>query len=194
MNMKINPEAYNVFGMWRFNVPISPRLLAILFFLAGPSAFAVTVMLDQNGTSPGFWDGVTTPINCDITASVTWTTDKTGVAAPTAGAAADNFQFGTNAADFNGANIVFSTLATTLTGTSFNVVATNCTVTWASTGNAHFNASSETVIVNTNSMIIWTSTANNNGFNFNSKPTTLLGAGTNNFQDTILRMGTQPIP
>ena len=157
-------------------------MLAALLF--APTAFAVTVMLDQNGTSPLFWDG-TSAVNCDVSASVTWTTDKTGVAAPTAGSVADNFQIGTNLSDFNGATITFNTLAATLTGTSFNVVATNCTVTWASTGNAHFNTANNIVTVATNSTLIWTSTANNNGFNFNNKATTFAGGGTMIFQDTF---------
>ena len=161
---------------------------ALALFCLTPAAFAVTVMLDANGTSPLFWDGVST-VTCDVSSSLTWTLDKTGVTAPTAGAVADNFQIGTNLSDFNGANITFSTLAATLTGTSFNVVATNCTVTWASSGNAHFNTANVVVTVATNSTLIWTSTANNGGFNFNGKATTFAGGGTMNFQDTFCANG-----
>ena len=172
--------------LWQ-SINIAGIFLAFFFF--APAVFAgPVVLLDANGTSPLFWDGVSA-VSCDVSSSVTWTTDTNGIVAPTVGAVGDNFQFGTNQSDFNGAVITFNTLAATLGGNGFNIVATNCTVTWASTGNAHFNTSPTTVSVATNSTLIWTSTANNNGFNFNSKATTFAGGGTMNFQDTFCANG-----
>jgi autotransporter-associated beta strand protein len=167
----------------------SAAISILTAFAVQPAFAATTVYLDQNGTSPGFWDQATTNINCDVTASVTWTTDPTGVAAPKIGAVGDNFQFGIAPSDFNGANITFNTLAATITGTNYSIMGTNTTVTWASTGNAHFNTSGVTIFVNTNSTLIWSSTANNNGFNFNNKQVTFAGAGTMIFNDAFLANG-----
>ncbi len=167
-------------------------LMALLAFsaLAIPSAFAATtVFLDANGTSPGFWDGVLNPVNCTVTTTATWTTDPTGVATPVLGTAANNFQFGVSPSDFNGANIIFTPAAETMTGTNFSILATNANVTWAGTGNAHFNTANVTVSVATGSTLTWTSTANNNGFNFNNKATTFRGGGTMIFNDAFLANG-----
>jgi len=168
---------------WRTLNLFAGTLLAALFL--APAAFAATtVLLDANGTDPGFWDGVSA-VNCDVTSTTTWTTNITGVTAPTAGAVGDNFQIGYQVSDFNGAVITFSTLAATLTGTNYSIIATNATVTWASSGNAHFNTSPVTVSVAAGSTLLWISTANNNGFNFNNKATTFAGGGTMNFQDAF---------
>jgi fibronectin-binding autotransporter adhesin len=161
-------------------------ILVIAAFMTSPAFAATTIFLDQNGTSPGFWDQATTNINSDVTTTTNWTTDPTGVAVTTIGAIGDNYVFGNADSDFNGANITFNTLAATLSGTNFAVVGTNTTVTWASTGNAHFNTSGTTVSVAKGSTIIWTSTANNGGFNFNKKRINLKGSGRMIFQSAFL--------
>lgn len=157
--------------------------------VAQPAFAATTVFMDVNGTSPGFWSPANNPVTVQTTGTNTWTTDSTGVAAPVAGNDANNFQFGVNPGDLNGATISFNTLADTLTGTNFAIDSTNCTVTWITTGNSHFNTSPTTIFVTNGSTLIWNTTANNGGYNFNGKGINLTGGGTMIFNTAFLANG-----
>ncbi len=158
----------------------------LLAGLVVPSARAATYYVDQNGPAAGFWDGVTTPIVVDLSATgfTNWTTSATGTGTTTAFAAANNIQIGVSNSDFNGASIIVSNDFNGSIGgnpASLSIVSTNVTVTWLGTSiNERYNHAVTWMVTNGSTLNV----AGNN-YNYNNETFTLTGNGKINFQSVL---------
>ena len=158
--------------------------------LCAPAAFAATVYFDVNGASPGF--GTPAPGASGSygtsSASLFWTTDTTGVAAPAAFVSGDIMAFGYVATDLT--NATFSVALngdSSFSGGGIIVNASNVNITLTGSDNTHLNATQTWMVTNSSSLTIndtrqaYDTAAQVHGLNWNNKSVTFTGGGTYNF-------------